>query len=219
MIMIASAIRYTWISKVAIESFINIVDGHEQELDPAIFPEKDIQKSFDAQSLAVKSYLLIQTCAFLEEYKLFHKIKPEDPVHTQESIRFKKEIKAILKPAISYINESWVDLYQARNQVLAHGWRVGGGDAIMFTDMVNHPLNVPLIDEEFTLLVGIMGSMIDVLQEYNPAYFAELDAFMKDRGQNLPRHLTRTTSHEFSMEQFRAVKALMQLELRTIRGI
>lgn len=216
MIMIASAIRYSWISNVAIQSFLNMVGP--KKLDTSIFPDKDIQKNYQAQNLNVKGYLIIQTCSFLDEYKLFHKFKPEDPAELEASIRFKKEVKAILKPAISYINDCWKDLYKTRNQMLAHGWRVDGGDAIMFTDAVHYPVNAPLIDEEFTLLIGIIGSMIDVMEEYNPDYIAEVDTFMQERVKIKPPHLTPTTSHEFSKKEFLRIKALMRQELRAIQN-
>jgi hypothetical protein len=168
LLMIAASIRQYWFAKVALESFLNVVIPDELEMQEEI-SMPHVRANFDLQNIAVKSFIIIQTCAFLEEYKIIFSIPVDDPALASESATFKNGLKIILRPAISFINKSWKDLYSVRNNLLAHNWRKDG-ELIMFSSITDNPSNAPWIDEEFTLLVGIFDSVIEILKGYRPVY-------------------------------------------------
>jgi hypothetical protein len=211
LLMIAASIRQYWVAKVALESFLNIVVPDELEMQEDISMPQ-VRANFDLQNIAVKSFIIIQTCAFLEEYKMIFSISADDPELASESSAFKTGLKIILRPAISFINKSWKDLYAVRNNLLAHNWRKDG-QLIMFSSLTDEPSNAPWIDEEFTLLVGIFDSIIEILKDYRPDYYQEMSLIITEKSKKKVHHMTRSTTHEESVKLAQAVKGLMKLEL------
>ncbi len=213
LLLIASSIRQYWISKVGVESFINKVETIEEYFEDLSTVE--VKQQFEMQSYAIKSFIIIQTCAFLDEYTLLFKLMPEDTALNNEARALKKDLKSLMKPAISLINNYWKDLYSVRNNLLAHNWRKDG-QAIMFSQLMDKPSNAPWIDEEFTLLVAIFDTIINSLKEFKPDYFTEMNniAIIK----NKVHHKTPVTSHGKSIEIAQALKVIMQHELKNLNG-
>ncbi len=214
--MIASGIRQCWLSKVAVESFLNIIIPDEVEMDEIVsLPQ--VRASFEQQTMATKSFIIIQTCAFLDEYKFIYSLKPDDVSLNDDAVKFKEGLKIILGHAVKFINSSWKDIYAVRNNLLAHNWR-SNGKLIMFSNLIDHPQNVPWIDEEFTLLVGIFDAIIEIMKEYRPDFFEEMNLFISEKSKKKVHHMTRSESHEKSIEIVNAMKGLMKLELDHFNG-
>lgn len=189
--MIASAIRQYWIAKVEVESFINEINSVDY-----LFENININKvieHFEIQNYALKFFIIIQTCAFLDEYTLFFKQIPKDASCNAKAIKFKKEMKSVTSPAIKLINKYWKDLYSVRNNVLAHNWR-SNGQPIIFTQLTDLPPNVPWIDEEFTLLIGIFDSIINSLKELNSLFYTEMSTKVDNKKK--VHHMTPVLSHD-----------------------
>jgi len=171
---------------------------------------------FHQQTHAIKGFITIQTCAFLEEYKKFHKILPEQINEKQNAIEFKKDIKILLKPAISLIESSWKDLYEARNTLFAHNWR-HNDELVMFSNHSLKPSNSPWIDEEFTLLIGIFDNIIYQLQDYRTDYFDEMFNLIKQKSKIKIKHLSRVQTHNDSLKMVNLLKEVMDQELAQIK--
>ena len=213
LLMISSSIREYWISKVAVESFLNSLElSIEDDLLYSELPISNIKEHFEKQAIPIKGFITIQTCAFLDEYQLLFKILPDDETLLNEAIEFKKGLKTIIGPAISLINNSWKDLRSVRNNLLAHNWRKGG-TPIMFGESITKPQNTPWIDEEFTLLVGIFNATIYILQHYKPDYYNEMHSILKEKTSVKVHHMSRVLTHDDSIELVTALEGLMQLEL------
>ncbi len=210
--MIASTMRTFWRSKVNVESFLN------QVLEDEFYEGEGVDKvisDLHQQAMGIKGYLTIQTCAFLDEYKKFHRILPEDQGLNAEAIEFKKGVKKLLKPAIALINNSWKDLYEARNVLFAHNWRKDG-ELLMFGEEALKATNSPWIDEEFTLLIGIFDLIIYNLQLYRKEFFEEMHGIIKKKSANKVHHRSRVLTHEESLELLTSLKfgmECLQIEL------
>lgn len=214
LLMIASSVRQYWTSKVAVESFLNILrenDGIENDL---IY---QVKEKFELQTMAVKGYIIIQTCCFLDEYKLIFSLKPTDSSNDAEVNNFKNGLKKILRHPVSFINRSWKELYEVRNNLLAHNWRKNG-EPIMFSHLISKPQNAPWIDEEFTLLVGIFDSVIEILKKYRLDFFNEMHTQMQAKVNETVHHMARSISHETSIEMVLEIKSLMANELKELNS-
>lgn len=217
LILISSSVKQYWVAKVAVHSFLNTVVPDEIEMEE-IISMPDIQKNFECQSYAIKCFIQIQTCAFLDEYSLLFSLPISDESKRAESIEFRKGIKTLLKPAITVINNYWKDLYEVRNTLLAHNWRKGkNSPAFMFTNATDSPPNVPWIDEEFTLLVGIFDGVLEILQQYAPDYFSELSEILATKSSQKVHHQTPVNNHEESMKLVSEINQLMTAELALLR--
>lgn len=211
LLMIASSIRQYWISKVGVESFINMIETAEDLFEDLSTVE--VKQQFEIQTYAIKGFIIIQTCAFLDEYGLLFRLMPENVDFSEEAKLFKKDLKSVMKPAITLINNYWKDLYAVRNNLLAHNWRKDG-QAIMFSQLTDSPTNAPWIDEEFTLLIGIFDSIINSLKEFKPAFFSEMNN--KIVCKEKVHHRAPVIDHEKSLEIANALRTVMQHELNQL---
>ncbi|TBO41190.1 hypothetical protein [Pedobacter kyonggii] len=182
------------------------------------FPDLHILDHFETQSLAVKSFINIQTCAFIDEYNFLFTIKLEDDAHLQEAEKFKEGLKLIVGPAVKVIKSYWKDLRKERNRLLAHNWR-DGKDAIMFGPETEVAPNIPWIDEEYTLLIGIFDKTIFYLKKYRPDYFKEMDSYIRAKSQNKIRHRSPVSTHDQSISKLEDFERFLKASLEYIENI
>lgn len=124
------------ISNQILASFESIKDLNDASTDT----ELNKRIFFDVYSLTI-----IQTCSFIEEYDGF--FKSENEIIKQKL----RDFKSIFKPAMTRIR-NWKDLFNFRNQYLAHNYRDRKKVSIAFKSIDS--FDVPNTFPEYFILVG-----------------------------------------------------------------
>lgn len=198
LLMIASGIREHWIGKVQIESVLNCID--EDEIP---FPSRleSFEKSFEVQNYAVKGFIMIQTCSFLEEYKYFC----GQPTVNDSEREFRSKLMTTLRPSLKVISK-WKELYQVRNGLLAHNWRTKGEAIVFRPNPTGAHQDVPWIDAEYTLLVGVFDIIIYCLKTKFKSVYEEMhDKAIKNSSHKVS-HVPRASTHEEAVEQLKFLR-------------
>jgi hypothetical protein len=111
----------------------------------------------DAIHDALASQIILKSVAFIDEWNDFFGIYTE-PEHKELIL----QIKMFVKPAYSCLKE-WKELYDYRNQAVAHNLRDKGKRNIY---LLNKHFNAPQTDEELLLLSFCIHKMAQVVSMY-----------------------------------------------------
>ena len=106
---------------------------------------------------ALASQIILKSVAFIDEWNDFFGVQTEPEY--QEKIL---QVKRLVKPAFSCLKE-WKELYDYRNQVIAHNLRDKGKRNIY---LLNKKYNAPQTDEELLLLAFCIHKIAQVVARY-----------------------------------------------------
>lgn len=138
---------------------------------------------------ALASQIILKSVAFIDEWNDFFGVRTE-PEHREKIL----EIKRLVKPAYSGLKE-WKDLYDYRNQAIAHNLRDKGQRNIF---LLNKKFNAPQTDDELLLLAFCIHKIAQTVA----AYFQDEVLRVKSILSEIIAYNNecRNTNHTFSKE-------------------